>query len=166
MRVETARYANGGESLVSHGPASVAMMMSDHFGKVDDPSAVRSACRARLRGVFAQIQMGSAPVITREICREQTVEVSRAGHDSVNQTFAPDRTNQPFDVRRLLAFSRCTEFLPPTGIRVPAGSVRGRFPRERNVGSRYPRSWANGLRFSTGAQDPHFDSIALMCVSC
>ena len=40
-------------------------------------------------------------MIIGEIAREQPVQVSLAEHDDVVQTFAADRTNQPFDIRRL-----------------------------------------------------------------
>ncbi len=77
------------------------MMKSAYFRERYNPSDFGSACWARFRGVFAQSQVGSAPVIVREIRREQTVEVSLAEDNNVIQTFAADRTDQTLNVRRL-----------------------------------------------------------------
>jgi hypothetical protein len=40
-------------------------------------------------------------MIIGEISSEQTIQVSLVEHDDVIRTFAVERTNQPFDVRRL-----------------------------------------------------------------
>ena len=82
------------------------MMESAHLGKGNDRSLLRSLDRAMVRVVLVQGQVRSAPVISApvilgEISFEQAVQVSLVEHDDVIQAFAPDGTNEPFDVRRL-----------------------------------------------------------------
>jgi len=87
--------------VASGRPTLVAMVQAAHLGKRNDLSLLRPLHRARFRGVLVQAQMGPTPVIIGEIGFEQTVQVSLVEHDDVIQAFAPDGTDQPFDVRRL-----------------------------------------------------------------
>ena len=91
------------------------MVQAAHLWDRDDLALARSLHRPRFRGIFVQAQMGPTPVIIGEIGFEQTVQVSLVEHDGVIQTFAADRTNQPFDVRR-----------PPDGARVSTNGSCGR----------------------------------------
>ena len=87
--------------VISGRETIAAMMKSAHLGKHNNLSLLRSLHRPRFRGIFVQAQMGPTPVIIGKIGFKQTVQVSLVEHDDVIQTFATDRTNQPFDVRRL-----------------------------------------------------------------
>ena len=77
------------------------MVQAAHLWERDDLPLLRSLHWARCRGILVQPQMGPTPMIIGKIGFEQTVQVSLVEHDDVIQTFAADRTNQPFDVRRL-----------------------------------------------------------------
>ena len=113
------------KDLLSGGQAFVAMVKSTNFREGYDPSRVRSAHRARFGSILAQRQVRSAPMIIGEIAREQPVQVSLAEHDDMVQTFAADRTNQPFDIRGLPRGARRNpEFLQSENARARAWNSR------------------------------------------
>ena len=109
--IENSRFACGSELEISPPDtqecsgsgrqAFVAMVQAAHLRDRDDLPLARTLHRSRFRGIFVQAQMSPTPMIIGEISFEQTIQVSLVEHDDVIQTFAADRTNQPFDVRRL-----------------------------------------------------------------
>ena len=81
--------------------AFVAMMKSAYFRERHYLAFLRTLDPPGLRSVLVQTQMCSAGVVISEITFKDAVQVSSAQHYDVIQTFAPDGTNQPFDVRGL-----------------------------------------------------------------
>src|SRR5262245_48175544 len=86
--------ARGVERLRS--PTIVAVMQAAHFGRHDD---LASACtRSAIRGIFAQREMRSAPMVIGEIRAKDPTEMRLVEHDHVIETLATHRSNHAFNV--------------------------------------------------------------------
>jgi len=133
-------------NVISGRPTFVTMMQSAHLGKRNDGSLLRTLHRSRFRGILVQAQMGPTPVIVGEISFEQAVQVSLVEHDDMVQAFAPDGTDQPFDVRRLpRRAGRDPDFLQPQSLgaalelqSVNAVAVPEQLLRGRREGEGFP----------------------------
>src|SRR5437762_4224922 len=58
-------------------PPNVAMMQATDFGNLDDPAELRRRDGASIGCIFVEREVGSRPVIVREVCvqRRQTCSV-------------------------------------------------------------------------------------------
>lgn len=77
------------------------MVEATQLSKFDNGSIGSPLGSSRFRSVFAQRQMCTPPVIIVRIHRDVLVQRSLTQNDYMIQTLAPDRTDQPFDVRPL-----------------------------------------------------------------
>jgi len=87
--------------LGSGSPTLIAMVQTAHFWERNDLSLFGPLDWSRLGWVIFQSQVRSTFVIVCEVGSEYALEVSLVEDDDVIQTFAANRPDQPFHVRRL-----------------------------------------------------------------
>lgn len=83
---------------VSGGVSFVAVVQSTDLTQRHDWPDFRRLNRARLRRVFSQRQVRSGSVIVVKIGNESSSQRAFAENDHMVDAFAPDRTNDAFDV--------------------------------------------------------------------
>ena len=77
------------------------MMQPTNLRNRDDAASTRWLDLSRNRCIPVERQVRSRPVIIRKVTRKNSPQVSFAEHDDVIQAFSPNRSNDPFHVRRL-----------------------------------------------------------------
>ncbi len=79
----------------------IAMMKSANLWKGDNLALARRLSRARLRAILAERQMSSGSMVIVEVGGKNPPQVPLIEDDDLVQALAPDRTDDPFDVRIL-----------------------------------------------------------------
>ena len=87
------------------------MMQSANHRLSANRSELRWLDQSRLRAVFLQSEMGAALVVVAKVLLEDSTEVFIVENDHMIQTFSPDGTDQPLDVRILPWRSSCDQHL-------------------------------------------------------
>src|SRR5260370_37367165 len=98
------------------------MMQATDFGNVDGPAELRPLDWPCVGCIFVEREMGSRPVIVREVSSQHSAQVPLAQDDDMVQTLAPYRADEPFDEGALpLAVAGREDFLDSHALQpVPA----------------------------------------------
>src|SRR2546422_2391306 len=87
------------------------MMQTTGFGKLDDPAELWPLDWPCVGCIFVEREMGSRPVIVREVAGEEAAQAPLAKDEDMVQTLAPDRADEPLRERVLpRAMGRCEHF--------------------------------------------------------
>ena len=69
------------------------MMKTPDFGKRHDPARLRPLDSPPIRRILLEREVGSRPVIVREVERQDAAQVAFAQDEDMVQTFAEDQTH-------------------------------------------------------------------------
>ena len=86
------------ETRSSSREALVPVMEAADFRQRHDLAHAGRVDRSRLRRVLAERQMGSRPVVVREVRLQDAVEVLLTEDDDVSEALSPYRSHKPFGV--------------------------------------------------------------------
>ena len=96
------------------------MMQATDLANLDDPAELRPLDWPCVGCIFVEREMGSGPVIVREVAGQKAAQVAFAQDEDMIQTLAPDRADEPLregvlpralrrreDFTNTQAFTRC-----------------------------------------------------------
>ncbi len=86
---------------MSLGGSPVLVMQTADVRKGDDLALVRGLNRSWVGRLFVQREMGSCPVVIREVRRKKPFEMTLVDRDYMVETLAADRTDESLDIGRL-----------------------------------------------------------------
>ena len=92
----------------------VPMMEATHLANRDDLSGGDWFDRSRVGRVFAQSEMGPAPMVIVDMSRQDTTQLRRVDHDHVVQTLAAEGADQSLHIRVLPRARRTRDHLADT----------------------------------------------------
>ena len=72
------------------------MMKTLDFGKRHDPAHLGPLDSPPIRRILLEREVGSRPVIVREVARQDAAQVAFAQDEDMVQTLTPDRADEPF----------------------------------------------------------------------